>query len=524
MCTALLLCFSSALTGLTEAQTFQRVIASGDAVPGGAFAIAAFGSPPAYADGTLAFTEFHAVPGGSVTGIYKYANGAFQRVANTTDTFPGTGQLFSGFSRICTDRGNVAFVASGSIGVPSPYGICTDDGGSLRTLLTNSTRVPGTFTTFTAIANINMEYADGFVVFTGGWREGVSARDGVFTVESSSGRLHAIAVENQMLPSGVLMAGASNVDTADGRVAFGAIGAGSPNWGIYVAPADESGPVQTIATTNDVNPLTGTPFSVMSFPRIDEDDVVFYAWSNGTTNAVHRQGDFAALVNPNQPLPGGGTFGSVEDYDFSHERIVFEIETPSPVRTQVGLFQTVAGRTTRVLTPGDVIDGKTVASFVLGEDAVDGDVAALLIRFTDNSEAIYLVDLGGCATYGQGIPGDGNRTPRLFAIGDPVRGTTFRLELRDAWNGTPYAGLAVGQHAANVPALGGTLLVQPDFFAAVPIQGPVAGIPHAWASLPVSLPTDPVLIGLHMYSQGYFEDPFAVQGYSVTNGLECVIE
>ena len=462
------------------------------------------------------------MPGSSVEAVYTYDVQAatFTRIASTLDLFPGFNQAFSGFSRLRTDRGDVAFLAYGSSGIPFPSGIVTNAGGSLRTLVSNRTIVPGAGTPFTALANVNMEFADGHVAFTGGWRVGLGSRDGVFSVDVNSGRLALIAAENQMLPSGVLMSGASNVDVADGRVAFAAIGAGSPNWGIYWADAS-GGTIREVATTLDVNPLTGTPFTTMSFPRIDENDIVFYGWSNGTTNALHRQGDLAAVLDPSMSLPGGGNLGSFESFDLSHERVVFEVRTPGPIRSQVGLFQLSAGQVSRILGPGDVIDGLTVEHFTMSEDALSGDRLALVLRFTTGEQAIYLVDLSTCETYGSGIPGHAGRTPTIFTIGDPRLGQTLRIELRDTSPSALFAGLLVGGARASVPAFGGTLLVVPTLVMTLPIRAPEPGIPFPHASLALPLPGDPALVGTRFYAQGFFADAAAVQGVSTTRGLQC---
>lgn len=144
------------------------------------------------------------------------------------------------------------------------------------------------------------------------------------------------------------------------------------------------------------------------------------------------------------------------------------------------------------------------------------------------AENLWEVDRNGpgCqglgAPYGTGLAGLGGVVPTLGAVGCPDRNTPWSLSVNAAAGGS-LGLLGIGDGPANVPALGGSLLIFPingTFVfstSGTPGQAGTGGF-----NLPVLL-TDPALVGMSFWFQAALLDAAAVQGFALTNGLQVVI-
>lgn len=522
-----LLCAAAAVLGpAVSAQTFTRIIGSGDPVPGGAIAITAFSTTPALGGGTLAFTEFHSTGGGSLEILWKHSNGSFQRVAATGDVVPSWGREVRTFSRLAVDDdGSVAFLGSSPPSPSTISAIFTDQGGTLRHLLDSNTFIPGvSLARFSTIANVSLRSDGGHVVFSGGGRSGTRSLSGVFSAEAATGTIRTLAIETRNEPGIGTFLSTGACDVRDGRVALeGQVQNGTATLsGIYLANADGTGPITVVVDTSDINPITGMPFSHVGFCEIDEDDVAYFGFASGLGNqGIHSS--FAAPIPASVTLPGVGPAGSLEEFRIDRERIVFEATGGSPGFQSLGIFVWSCGNITKLLAPGDGLDGKTVQRASHGDEAMDGDELALLVGFTDGTQAIYVADLSTVDNYGQGLAGELGLEPRIEGFGCPATGSTFRIELRDGPSGL-MGGMFFGAAQANIPFLGGTVLVRPDIVTTVTLQPAAPGFPRPWASLGIAIPAAPALVGTPLYVQAHYPDPAAVQGVSMTDGLRFVIE
>lgn len=144
------------------------------------------------------------------------------------------------------------------------------------------------------------------------------------------------------------------------------------------------------------------------------------------------------------------------------------------------------------------------------------------------AENLWEVDRNGpgCqglgAPYGVGLAGLGGYVPTLGAIGCPDRSTPWSLSINAARAGTVGL-LGIGDGPANVPALGGSLLIFPINATWVFATSGAPGLPGIGTyNLPVLL-TDPALVGLSFWFQAALIDAAAVAGFSLTNGLQVVI-
>jgi hypothetical protein len=128
--------------------------------------------------------------------------------------------------------------------------------------------------------------------------------------------------------------------------------------------------------------------------------------------------------------------------------------------------------------------------------------------------------------YGPATPGSGAVSPSLTANNPAFPGNPwFALHIAAGLGGAPAAFL-LGLASANLPIVGGTLLVSPvPFLVLFPtlLSGP-AGVPGMGeASLPFPIPPSPSLLGGGAFLQGVIFDPGAPQGFAFTNGLAVFV-
>ncbi|HKB15960.1 MAG TPA: S8 family serine peptidase, partial [Planctomycetota bacterium] len=125
--------------------------------------------------------------------------------------------------------------------------------------------------------------------------------------------------------------------------------------------------------------------------------------------------------------------------------------------------------------------------------------------------------------FGAGTAGSGGAIPELFVTGLLTIGSPVALRIENGLGGA-VACLAAGIASASIPALGGTLFVQPPV---IPIPATLGGNPGTpvvgTAGIGFTIPNDPVLQGLHLFFQAGLVDPGAGSGVALTNGLDLWI-
>lgn len=129
---------------------------------------------------------------------------------------------------------------------------------------------------------------------------------------------------------------------------------------------------------------------------------------------------------------------------------------------------------------------------------------------------------GSATPYGTGLAGKNGYVPSLGAVGCSSVNTPFTLSGTRAVGGA-LGLLAFGGGPGAVPLLGGSLLVDPlvaTIFMQANGQTGVGGV--GGITLPL-LVTDPGMVGATLWCQAGFLDVDAVQGVSLSNGLQIVI-
>jgi len=151
--------------------------------------------------------------------------------------------------------------------------------------------------------------------------------------------------------------------------------------------------------------------------------------------------------------------------------------------------------------------------------------AADVVRLAAVTAAMEAGIRGGYALrYGTGLAGTGGYVPRLSGVGSTNLGQSITVRLEDALGGA--SGVCVGGTAsASLPAMGGTLLVDPAGAVMLPMAagGPAGFAGAGTFDLNWTVPANPALTGLSLFLQEWLLDAGAAQGIAFTNGLELVL-
>ncbi|TAJ11278.1 MAG: hypothetical protein EPO68_14655 [Planctomycetota bacterium] len=141
------------------------------------------------------------------------------------------------------------------------------------------------------------------------------------------------------------------------------------------------------------------------------------------------------------------------------------------------------------------------------------------------SESLWEIDLNGpgCVGYGDqygvGLAGKGAFVPILTLSGCPDLNKPIAVIATQVVGAAPGI-LALASTPASIPLLGGTLLVSPSAaMLSVFAAGPAGVAGAGQFTLPFTA-TDPSLVGAAVYLQAGFVDSQAIQGVSLSNGLQ----
>jgi hypothetical protein len=193
--------------------------------------------------------------------------------------------------------------------------------------------------------------------------------------------------------------------------------------------------------------------------------------------------------------------------------------------------QTPGGAWSSALNKVVVVDynNATLHAYAQGEIGGSGSVIATNPALSGYGTTLQVVSVppsectGGWIAYGLGLKGKGNIVPKLTGGGCPEPGAPITLTLSDAVGGAGAA-LFVGLSKAAVPFKGGTFHIGSLLLTSNLAVGGAPGVAGAGSlSLPTALPPLPALSGASIFLQGAFSDAAAVQGVSLTQGLELEI-
>lgn len=130
---------------------------------------------------------------------------------------------------------------------------------------------------------------------------------------------------------------------------------------------------------------------------------------------------------------------------------------------------------------------------------------------------------GDFLAYGVGLGAPFAPVPVLTGGGCPTPGSGISLAINGVRGGATGM-LFVGLTSASIPLVGGTFLVGSLAIATpIAVSGPTGTIGAGSLFLPATLPATVTLIGLDAYIQCAFNDPTAIHGATLTNGLRMEI-
>jgi hypothetical protein len=510
------LALGAALAPAAMAQSFTRVIGTGDAVPGGAHPILTFDEAPCLVGDHIAFLASHQNLGGFVSSVYSNASGSFAPVVATGETMPTEGVPFEFLIRLTADADAIAVQGSSFVGGIARNGIYSDAPGALTELVDQNTSIPGAFGSFTQIGGQDFAFDAGQVVFTG---SGPSSLRGIYTADAVNGGLARVVDSTMPMPgqpAGTDFSFFGEPVIHGDRVVFAGNGGGTS--GIFEQYAPGVGSIDLVVDTSTPVPGGGAWWLVVA-PVISEDATLFQGY--GPSIGLYRAegGAVATVADGSMSIPGGtGTFPEFNARAMTQGRAVFEAFDFN-FGGQIGIYSDWCGSLQPVVVPGDVIDGLTVSHVNIDQDSVDGGRMAATLTFTDFSQAIYLIDLDSMTSYGSGHAGAVGSVPTLAGVGCPDLDTDVELRLRDGpLGGAGFLVVGLAPESAPFPT-GGTLLARPDVVVPIALNGATPGKLGGWLDLMEHIPADPALSGETFRAQGAWPDPAVPGGWILTAGL-----
>jgi hypothetical protein len=378
--------------------TFTKVVDQNAALPGSS------APPPFYfeywpslSEGNIAFSTSRSFP---THGLFATDGANLWRAVDRSTPLPngvGTMQFLNGFSQ---DGGATVFNALTEFGF---QGVFRFDGGALTTIADANTALPATdgkqSATLTFAFIPSAEH--GAVAFNGQ----TSLGQGIFS--DVTGTMKAVADRFTAVPGtpGAVFSSVGAPILRGGKIAFSspqfAVPNGTgvvPGQGIYRAdPAD--GTINRLVDLTTAKPGGGTFGDLvhqfgdqLSLADFDGLHIVFYV---NTTKALYTDldggGGIRTVVDENTLIPGSSVhFGNIGASAIDDGRVIFSGGPGNLVfDPPTALYAWQDGSISRILSAGDIVDGKTVRSINFGADSLDGDHFAAVLGFTDGTSAIY---------------------------------------------------------------------------------------------------------------------------------------
>ncbi len=331
---------------------------------------------------------------GVTAGVYSWEGGVITVVADNHTPVPGGGGIFSSlFAPTYTHASGANTLIRGGGG--SAFGHYIKDPAGFTIVANNQTMLPGGgLLTGLPPGGASIDGTD--VAFVANTTTGLR---GVFT-KTAQGLTKLVDTQTLIPNSALFFSGFGRPWINYEDVTF--YGATSGWGGLYRAPAT-GGPLEVIADLATPHPVGGT-FSTFSSTRIDTDgeDTVFWARQSTTgLEGIFRAGHlgFETIVMPGLAAPGGGIFESFGPLATSNGMVVFEGKIENVFERSLYLSD-AQGVLHKIISPGQMLEGKTIMFLSFETGAMDGNQVAIRVRFTDDippnySGAVYMINIPG---------------------------------------------------------------------------------------------------------------------------------
>lgn len=377
---------------------------------------------------------------------------SFQRVVQSGDTIPGSAIALTSPGLPAVRDGYVAFRGTG----PTDAGAFRQNllrfhDDTLENLVNLGTPIPsgtGTFTDLTPTPNTG----DGLVVFRG---TGSGGQQGVYY--ASDDGITKIANQGTPIPGGSGNFTAfwllNSID--DGNVAFAAAGTNEQQ-GVYASFG--GGPLEVVADLNTPQPEGTANFDVLPLQpiSIDRDRVVFRGGNEPTLLLglyEYVAGELRRIVDSTQTVPGGPpvmNYIGVGDARNGHTAVLVADGIPA---TEIAIVKRVGGVTSLVANLDTPVPGGAGSFITFTEPGCGGRYVAFIGASDSLRRAVYTDALGGLTeVVGQGTQIDGRvigaATNAVLISVQPLDGRqlTFRCAFTDGVSAI---------FLAHLPAAGG---------------------------------------------------------------------
>jgi hypothetical protein len=321
-------------------------------------------------------------------GVYLYEAGTgLTTVADETTLIPGTtipyGPGFGGLASV--SDGEVAFLGGG---------VCLRKrDGELTRVLDWETPIPGGVGNFRSLHSMSLRAGHIAIVGVGSRTPEQEFQWGIY---KNVDGLQVVADRATPRPGRDENFGGFDWDlytSFDGRnVAFAGYGA---HWGVYT---DVGGYLHAVADETTPVPAASGLFTEFGNAVIDDGVIAFLGKGPDGTSGVYRTSEtgLERVADTSTLVPGGtGPFDGFGKIALDNGNIVFEA---SSADEKLGLYGLFGGQLMCILALGDVLDGKPVAWFNIGPEALSGNQIAVQVVFSTDSEGMYVMTVPEPAT------------------------------------------------------------------------------------------------------------------------------
>ena len=366
---------------------------------------------------------------------------AIDRIAGSGDLVPSGPGIFNTFYNPATDGTSVVFWGNSG---PSEGIYRGAPGGALSAVVHSGSPVPeAPVNSFDRIRQETSIDEAGMVGFAATSTGQAGIRNGVYTGAAANGALQRVVDTTSPRPEGGTFGAYTAAGQFDrpsisnGRTSFVATGPAGPFPGsgersIYTNATGTLAPVVTETNPGNTfgrpaasgqrvlyrhttptstqqrlweNGVTTTAFNggdsvpglgqvfIDSDPSLDGTDFAFNGAAGGHDAVIARiNGSFVKVADTTTPLPeGGGNFGGfLYEPSIDNGRVAFVaigLRFP-PLKHGVYLYD--GGSIQKVVNVDDLLDGKTPGDFIIGPEALSGNLLTFRVVFTDQSQGIYV--------------------------------------------------------------------------------------------------------------------------------------